>query len=524
MRRLLQRLLLPLAMVAVTQTSFVSAESIRLKGPNGEIQNAPQYAEPILNSLQNSEPSRFYGPTLENETLWSIASKLRPSNTVTVQQTLYAIYQLNPQAFDNQNIHELNPRSTIRVPSLNQVSSVSNQEAVRILNAHQARLQQSSATSAKVASASSQPKSQTTPSAQKVSAPAVTPTEPAKPEVSAVEGKADLVQIAKEQKSAQESTLKNQLASSESELVALEEKNHKLRLMLAQVQNEVEVLKNELGDENRIRNEVEKLLEAERLRLAEEQKSAPSTMESLFSNTWLVAALAIIPGLLIGLLTVMLLGRRKQNEEQTEQAQTQPELEPQVAAPIAATALNNNLDDELDLDDDLFGDSMELESSNTDEQAIELDGTEDEDIFAGLDDDLDFNLENENGEDPFAGIGENGDLDLEESLTDLDLSTSDISVNGKEKALGIEEMERALDEATLDEQSGEEEFELSDEGMISQDDLDSLFNSEIEHQEQESEPLQQAMLDELFNDVGRDANDKPDTQASLVLLTKMNLI
>ncbi|MDN3683654.1 hypothetical protein QW180_04020 [Vibrio sinaloensis] len=40
--------------------------------------------------------------------------------------------------------------------------------------------------------------------------------------------------------------------------MALEEKNHKLRLMLAQVQSEVDVLKDELGDEARIRDEVEK--------------------------------------------------------------------------------------------------------------------------------------------------------------------------------------------------------------------------------------------------------------------------
>ena len=41
--------------------------------------------------------------------------------------------------------------------------------------------------------------------------------------------------------------------------------------MLADVQSEVDVLKDELGDESRIRSEVEKLIEAELQRLAEEQ-------------------------------------------------------------------------------------------------------------------------------------------------------------------------------------------------------------------------------------------------------------
>ena len=44
MRQFFKRLLLPIAVAAVTQTSFVSAESIRLIGPTGEVQSAPQYS------------------------------------------------------------------------------------------------------------------------------------------------------------------------------------------------------------------------------------------------------------------------------------------------------------------------------------------------------------------------------------------------------------------------------------------------------------------------------------------------
>jgi len=63
---------------------------------------------------------------------------------------------------------------------------------------------------------------------------------------------------------------------SESELTALEEKNHNLRLMLAEVQSEVDGLKTELGDENRIRSEVEKLLAEEKAKLEEQQRMQPS--------------------------------------------------------------------------------------------------------------------------------------------------------------------------------------------------------------------------------------------------------
>ncbi|KOO12034.1 hypothetical protein AKJ18_26050, partial [Vibrio xuii] len=177
--------------------------------------------------------------------------------------------------------------------------------------------------------------------------------------------------------------------------------------------------------------------------------------------------------------------------------------EPQITPPVTPETTNNDLDDDLLLDDDLFGDTTDTEELLKDDNPLELDNNEEEDIFAGLDDDLDFNLEDENGEDPFAGIGDDGDLDLDDPLADVDLSSSDISVNGKDKALGLEEMERALDEVVIDDESDEEEFELSDDGLMSQDDLDALLNAGIDEQAAEQQPLDQSSLDDLLDDVGK---------------------
>ncbi|MEF1288876.1 FimV/HubP family polar landmark protein, partial [Vibrio sp. M260118] len=425
MRRLLQRLLLPLAIVAVTQTTIVSAESIRLKGPNGEIQSSPQFSEPLARNSRVTQPSQFYGPTTEQETLWSIASKLRPSNAVTVQQTLYAIFQLNPQAFDNQNIHELIPQSTIRIPSLAQVSNVSTQEAVKVMAAHQARLGNAPQVTAPRTTAPATTNTSTDVSVEETQASDAA-TDSEQKTTASPEG--ELKEIADAEKQKQVTSLENQLESSETELMALEEKNHKLRLMLAEVQSEVDVLKDELTDEDRIRNEVEKLLEAERMRLAEEQKMAPSALDQLFSNTWLVAALAIIPGLLIGLIVMMLLGRR--SKEETQQAAP---VEQQAVQPVASPppqALNEDIDDDLLLDDDLFGGS-------DDEELFGDDSTDkdENDVFANLDDsDLDFNLEGEDSDDPFAGIGDDGNLDESLADVDVDISSNGISVNGDDKA------------------------------------------------------------------------------------------
>ncbi|HCM1499707.1 TPA: AAA family ATPase [Vibrio parahaemolyticus] len=519
MRQNYKRLLAALVLMSATQTSsVVQAEGIRLVGPSGEVQSSPSYAEEIERALptppENTQPSRFFGPTGENQTLWSIASELRPSRNVSVQQTLLAIYRINPQAFDNQNIHELIPGSRLRVPSLEQVRSATTEQAVAIMKAHELRLKQPKPEKpAPVKQIEVKPKPVAEPTAPKT--PVVTPPkpEPVKP----VETTANVPPVSTSpQGEKQVSDLKDKLQGSQSELESLEEKNHRLRLMLSQVQSEVETLKSELNDEERIRSEVEKLLAEERQRVAEQQRMQPSTMDKILSNGWLVGLAALIPGALLALLVVMLLGRRsKSKEEEAAQQQTQ-DIDP-LAAPIGLAAADQ-LDDELSLDDDLFGDDDSEPLLEQDENA-ELE----EDVFANLDDEeLDFNLEGDDGEDPFAGIGDDGDLDV--GFDEFDSSTSDIQVNGDEKALGLEEMERALDEVTpelevLDED--ETGFDLSDDdNAISDDEFAKLLADDEPSEDLSSGSVDQAMLDDLFAELGDDDLDldvedtKPEPQVS----------
>ncbi|MBE4155918.1 AAA family ATPase [Vibrio parahaemolyticus] len=519
MRQNYKRLLAALVLMSATQTSsVVQAEGIRLVGPSGEVQSSPSYDEEIERALptppENTQPSRFFGPTGENQTLWSIASELRPSRNVSVQQTLLAIYRINPQAFDNQNIHELIPGSRLRVPSLEQVRSATTEQAVAIMKAHELRLKQPKPEKpAPVKQIEVKPKPVAEPTAPKP--PVVTPSkpEPVKP----VETTANVPPVSTSpQGEKQVSDLKDKLQGSQSELESLEEKNHRLRLMLSQVQSEVETLKSELNDEERIRSEVEKLLAEERQRVAEQQRMQPSTMDKILSNGWLVGLAALIPGALLALLVVMLLGRRSKSKEEEAAQQQAQDIDP-LAAPIGLAAADQ-LDDELSLDDDLFGDDDSEPLLEQDEKA-ELE----EDVFANLDDEeLDFNLEGDDGEDPFAGIGDDGDLDV--GFDEFDSSTSGIQVNGDEKALGLEEMERALDEVTpelevLDED--ETGFDLSDDdNAISDDEFAKLLADDEPSEDLSSGSVDQAMLDDLFAELGDDDLDldvedtKPEPQVS----------
>ncbi|HHX8492980.1 FimV/HubP family polar landmark protein [Vibrio antiquarius] len=513
MRQNYKRLLAALVLMSATQTlSVVQAEGIRLVGPSGEVQSSPSYAEDIERALPappaNTQPSRFFGPTGENQTLWSIASELRPSRGVTVQQTLLAIYRINPQAFENQNIHELIPGSRLRVPSLEQVQSATTEQAVAIMKAHEAKLKQPKPTNRatpaqrvaeqpkpqiKVEPKPVAPKPETTVAAEPKPVQKTIPVIPAPPVNTSPQGEKQV------------SALKDKLQGSQSELESLEEKNHRLRLMLSEVQSEVETLKNELNDEERIRSEVEKLLAEERQRLAEQQRMQPSTVDKILSNGWLVGLAALIPGALLALLVVMLLGRRSKNKEEEPAAQSPQETDP-LAAPIGLAA-TDELDEELTLDDELFADE-DINTQATQEEKPDLE----EDVFANLDDEeLDFNLEGD--DDPFAGIGDDGDLDV--GLDEFESSNNGIQVNGEEKALGLEEMERALDEVAPelevldDDEAG---FDLSDDtnekaDSLSDDAFAELLAADEPSEELPSDTVDQDMLDDLFAELGNDDFD-----------------
>ncbi len=74
--------------------------------------------------------SNSYGPVGSTDTLWSIASRVRPSDSVTVQQTLVAIFKANPQAFSNNNPNLMRAGETLRIPSPEEIAAVPHRRAM----------------------------------------------------------------------------------------------------------------------------------------------------------------------------------------------------------------------------------------------------------------------------------------------------------------------------------------------------------------------------------------------------------
>ncbi len=71
-----------------------------------------------------------YGMTGAGDTLWKIATKVRPDTSVSIQQTMLALQRANPDAFINSNINLLKAGYRLRIPSRSEMQRETVSEAV----------------------------------------------------------------------------------------------------------------------------------------------------------------------------------------------------------------------------------------------------------------------------------------------------------------------------------------------------------------------------------------------------------
>ncbi|WP_298722049.1 FimV/HubP family polar landmark protein [uncultured Oceanisphaera sp.] len=109
---------------AVAQGEFY----IELRGPESS-SSAPAAAAPVQPPVAQpvASPGR-YGPVRSTDTLWAIAARYTRA-PVTVQQTMVALYHLNPQAFVRGNINYLQRGARLRLPTESQARQRSPRDA-----------------------------------------------------------------------------------------------------------------------------------------------------------------------------------------------------------------------------------------------------------------------------------------------------------------------------------------------------------------------------------------------------------
>lgn len=67
----------------------------------------------------------------QNDTLWDIALRARQDSSVSVHQSMMALYHANPEAFINGNINRLRRGQVLRIPDAQEMRSLNRSEAVR---------------------------------------------------------------------------------------------------------------------------------------------------------------------------------------------------------------------------------------------------------------------------------------------------------------------------------------------------------------------------------------------------------
>ncbi|MGB5396545.1 MAG: FimV/HubP family polar landmark protein, partial [Gammaproteobacteria bacterium] len=69
----------------------------------------------------------------KGDTAWSLADALRPDQSVSVEQMMLAMLRTNPESFINDNVNGLKRGYILRVPDRNEITSVSQAEAVALV-------------------------------------------------------------------------------------------------------------------------------------------------------------------------------------------------------------------------------------------------------------------------------------------------------------------------------------------------------------------------------------------------------
>ncbi|MBL1377861.1 FimV/HubP family polar landmark protein [Zobellella iuensis] len=133
MRRLRPHLCSGLALwLACSAPSLAQGEFyIELRGPESSApaQSPPPAApSPVAQAVPAQPPAGRYGPIRSTDTLWAIAAR-HTQAPVTVQQTMVALYHLNPNAFVRGNINYLQRGATLRLPTPSQAQQRSPREA-----------------------------------------------------------------------------------------------------------------------------------------------------------------------------------------------------------------------------------------------------------------------------------------------------------------------------------------------------------------------------------------------------------
>ena len=109
------------------------AESVAEEPVAEEVAQAEPEVEEAIEAAEEPQVPEVVEPgTIEtdgSDTLSGIAMQVRPDNSVSMQQTMLAIQQVNPDAFAAGNINQLRSGQVLRIPSLAEIQAIDPRDA-----------------------------------------------------------------------------------------------------------------------------------------------------------------------------------------------------------------------------------------------------------------------------------------------------------------------------------------------------------------------------------------------------------
>ena len=515
----------------------VPVQSVELIGPNDEIQSPQQQtveaipASTASSVTQINTPTK-YGPIKSSETLWSIATKLRPNNNVSVYQTLAAIYKSNPSAFRQGDINKIIESSVINIPSPALIAQQSNTEAYALLKP-----------TPKVSQITKlEPKPRVITTVQPVQVDV-----PKKVETSFVpidEPNTDLLKKDLEDKKLTLIRNELQVADQEKELELLNEQlivateaNQRLKLKLQPLSDQITSLSEQVAEEVKVQKELQAIIDQYKAQIdaiEEPPFSGPGILNTILrvisSSTSMLIFAILFPLLLltgIFLLILRLKSKRELALRQQELAESTAILSEEKSE------FDTLLDDDLDIqplseeqeDSDFIVDvsTDEPETTLMDDSNAEDNGIEQSIVEENTDEQINEVEEVIDTELIDQGTSENepeeintNDLDFDiDAMIDgsddvIDLSEADLNLEGTDqKDLDLAaQWESELAQAELEENNGVEQEITTESSADEIEEVDPTFS------ESEQEPIELDIpeeSDEVTPDIDADVEAVTET-------------
>jgi pilus assembly protein FimV len=384
------------AVIVVMLVNFPSAvlaqeNSTQIRGPRST--DAPPMPQTI-------------GPLSPADTLWRVAERIRPDANISLYQVMYALYLKNPDAFLEDNLNHLRPGAVLILPSAQEMRQVDLAQA-------RAKSELDDKTWAERQKA-----------ARVVTKPAIQPAATATEDNKQLQ--TELSKLSAQQRQDLD-VLRSQFADSMQLVDTMVDENMQLKTSLAKLQQELELIKAQLSDDEVIQQQIELLLKQQAELLAAKAAADAEAAKETDWQQWLKHPLAwvlaaCIPALLILFSILLWVKKRSQHTEQVVSAAIQePAANPGYQSPLPPL-------DTSDVDDSLFEiDDALLEDAFNEPEPATKKAADDDDLLAFDDDALSFEDDSLLPPDAPAGNRTAADDALDEFDPDNILSDDDLS-------------------------------------------------------------------------------------------------